>query len=125
MLEDTGVAAYLYLSSPDSDAIVADAWVYNRIEAPTIDTIKDYRPDPPPAAEGYTTADAYLSHPASHAWSFEWSPDGQSVAICANGVALAFVRAGQRTGFSRYLVRSGPWGEPWSDEVYEATFPRS
>ena len=124
VFEDTGIAAYLYLSSADSNAIVADAWVYNRIEAPTIDEAKSCRPDPPPAAEGYATAEAYLPSPGAYVWSFRWAQDGQSVAICADGVALAFIRGGQRRGFSRHLLRSGPWGEPWSDEVYEATFSR-
>jgi len=122
VFEDTGTAAYLYLSSPDSNAIVAHAWVYNRIEAPDIEDIGAYRPDPPPAAESFATAEGLLASPTAYTWSFKWAPDGQSVAICADGVALAFIRAGQKPGFSRHLVRSGPWGEPWSDEVFEATF---
>lgn len=119
VFEDTGVAAYLYLSSPGSDTVVADAWVYNGIEAPDFEDIQDYRPDPPPAAAGYVAAGGYLHVPTAHAWSLTWAADGHSVAICADGVALAFIRGGQKPGFSRHLLRSGPWGEPWAQEIYE------
>jgi hypothetical protein len=121
-LEDTGVVAYLYLSAPESRAIVADAWVYNRVSAPSTAQLSSFRPGPPPAAEGYADADARLTQPTRCAWSFIWSADGESVAVCADGLPLAFIRAGDRRGFSRHLARSGPWGEPWSREIYAATF---
>jgi hypothetical protein len=123
VFDDTGVVAYLYLTSPTDDRIIADAWVYNRVEAPDFNNIEAYRPDPPPAAAGYATADAHVTTPASFSWSLTWSADGHSVALCADGVAWAFIRAGQAPGFSRHLARSGPWGEPWSDEIYAETFP--
>ena len=122
VFEDTGVVAYVYLFAPDSNTIVADAWVYNPTAAPAREDIRNYRPGPPPAAEGYVAAAGHLPAPQIHAWSFSWSPDGEAVAICADGVPLAFVRADHKRGVSRHLTRSGPWGEPWSDEVYAATF---
>jgi hypothetical protein len=122
VFEDTGVAAYLYLSSPGVQTIVADAWVYNCIEAPDINDIQAYRPDPPPAAAGYIEPEGYLRTPTAYSWSLKWAPDGHSVAVCADGVALAFIYGGQKPGFSRHLLQSGPWGEPWSNEIYAAAF---
>ena len=122
ILEDTGVVAYLYLSAPGSNAIVADAWVYNRVEAPPTAQLVSYRPGPPPAAQGYADGNAFMPAPGSHAWSFRWAGDGESVAVCADGIALAFIRTGERRGYSRHLIRSGPWGNPWSDEIYSALF---
>jgi hypothetical protein len=122
VFESTDAAGYLYLSSPDGHTIVADAWVCNTIDAPPPAQIRTYRPGPPPAARGYATPDALMRDPDAHQWSFFWSADGHSVAICADGVPLAFIRAAQRPGYSRHLARSGPWGEPWSDGIFAAVF---
>jgi hypothetical protein len=122
VFEDDGVVAYLYLSQPGSQTIVADAWVYNRVDAPDPADVNSYRPDPPPAAQGFAGERAQVSQPFARRWSFCWSADGHSVAICADGTPLAFIRAARRPGFSRNLNQTGPWGEPWSEEIYAATF---
>jgi len=122
VFEDNGVAAYVYLLAPDSKTIVADAWVYNRIAAPAREDIRKFQPGPPPAADGYVAPEGRVPTPEAYAWSFTWSVDGEAVAICADGVPLAFVRADHKRGFSRHLTRSGPWGEPWSEGIYASTF---
>jgi hypothetical protein len=55
VLEDNGTSAWLYLTEPDSRTPVADAWVYNRIPAPSTKKILSYRGGPAPAAIGYTS----------------------------------------------------------------------
>jgi hypothetical protein len=122
VFEDDGVVAFLYLSEPGSTRIVADAWVYNRTTAEGSGRTEHYRPNPPPAEEGATDTTAYVSNPDRYAWSLRWASDGHSVAVCADGIALAFIRAGLKPGFSRNLFTATPWGEPWSEEIYAATF---
>lgn len=122
VLEDDGTSAWLYLSDADSRKPLADAWVYNRIAAPSTEEIEKYRGGPPPAARGYAGKDALCEDPSSHEWSFVWSANGESVAVAKDGKPLAFITSGQKRGYSRALVKDGPWGHPWSEKLYRSTF---
>lgn len=122
ILDDDGTSAWLYLRETNSVKPIADAWVYNRIVAPSATEIQSYRGRPPPAVQGYASEAALCPVPAMHEWSFLWSSDGESVAVLKNGEAVAFIVAGTRGGYSRELIQDGPWGHPWSEETFRATF---
>jgi hypothetical protein len=122
VLEDDGTSAWLYISNGESRRPVADAWVYNRIAAPALEAIQSYRGGPPPAAQGYAGEGALCDDPSSYEWSFVWSPDGQSVAVTQDGQAVAFIIGGQKGGYSRELVKDGPWGHPWSEKLFQSNF---
>ena len=122
VFEDNGISAWLYLTEPSTRKPVADAWVYNRVPAPTTKEIQSYRGGPPPAAIGYASDDALCHTPSEHEWSFIWSTDGESVAIARNGMPVACIATAQKPGYSRELIKDGPWGNPWSDELFERTF---
>jgi hypothetical protein len=122
VLEDDGTSAWLYMTEPDSRKPVADAWIYNRVAAPPADAIKSYRGGPPPAAQGYASEAALCEEPLSHEWSFVWSPDGESVAVVKDGQPVACIIGGQKGGYSRELVKDGPWGHPWSEMLFRSKF---
>ena len=122
VLEDDGKSAWLYLTESNSRKPAADAWVYNRIAAPPTEAIKSYRGGPPPAAQGYASETALCDDPAAHEWSFVWSSDGEAVAVVKDGEPVAFVVLGQKGGYSRALTKDGPWGHPWSDELFRSKF---
>lgn len=122
VLDDDGTSAWLYISEADSRKPLADAWVYNRIAAPSAEAIKSYRGGPPPAAQGYASENALCEDPSSHEWSFVWSSDGASAAVEKDGEPVAFIIGGQKGGYSRELVKDGPWGHPWSEELFRLTF---
>lgn len=122
ILEDDGTSAWLYLTEPDELKPVADAWVYNRIKAPSREEVKSFRGGPPPAAEGFAGSEALCSDPQDYQWALLWSDAGDSVAVVRDGMPLACIVSGHERGFSRNLVSDGPWGTTWSDEVYSDTF---
>ncbi len=122
VLEDDGTSAWLYLTEPDSRKPAGDAWVYNRIAAPPSEAIKSYRGGPPPAAQGYASDSALCIAPTTHEWSFLWSSVGESVAVLMDDEPMACIVAGTKGGYSRELVKEGPWGHPWCNKLYEATF---
>jgi len=122
IFDDSGVVAYLYLTAPGTDEHVADAWVYNRIPAPAPSEVSRFLPDPPPAAEGYTSDHAFCKDPTGRRWYLLWSRDGDSVALLDNAGPVACIVSGRKNGYSRDLIRSGPWGDPWSHSVYVQTF---
>jgi hypothetical protein len=113
--EDDGTSAWLFLSEPKGLKLVADAWVYNRVPAPTRDQVKSFRSGPPPAAEGYAGPDALCEEPTKFDWRFQWSMDGHSVAILQDGIPVAAIIDAQRPGMSRSLIQNGPWGIVWDD----------
>jgi len=121
-LHDDGTSAWLYLTEPDSRKPCGDAWVYNRIPAPPKCEIARYRGGPPPAAREYAATSALCKAPSSHEWSFAWSCDGEAVALLKDDAPVAFIIAGTKGGYSRELVKDGPWGHPWSSKLYKTTF---
>lgn len=125
VLEDDGTSVWLYLTETGTRQPVADAWVCNRIAAPPTEAIKSYRGGPPPAAQGYASASALCEDPLAHDWSFHWSSDGEAVAVVKDGRTVAFAAIGQKGGYSRELVKDGPWGHPWSDQQYRLKFDRA
>lgn len=122
IFEDDGTSAWMYLTEPDLPKPIGDAWVYNRVAAPATADIESFRNGPPPAAEGFASKSARCASPEDYEWTFLWSADGDAVALCKDGEPVAMIVAGKQGGFSRELIKDGPWGHPWSDKVFEQTF---
>jgi hypothetical protein len=122
VLEDDGTSIWLYLTESGTRKPVSDAWVYNRVAPPPMEAIKSYRGGPPPAAQGYASESALCEDPLACEWSFVWSSDGDAVAAVKDGQPVALIVVGQPGGYSRELVQDGPWGHPWSDELYRQKF---
>ena len=121
--EDDGVSAWLYLTERDSRTPIADVWVHNRIPAPPTREIKSYQGGPPPAAEGYVAMDAMCENSVNYQWSLLWAIDGEAVAIAKDGQAISFITSAEKFGYSRKLIRNGPWGHAWSREQFATAFP--
>jgi hypothetical protein len=122
IFEDDGRSAWLYLTEPDHTAPAGDCWLYNRIPAPDPSEIAAFRPGPPPAACGFAGPEALVHEPDVTRMHLQWAADGGAVALLADGVPLGFLVAGERRGTSRYLARTGPWGNTWDQARYEAVF---
>jgi hypothetical protein len=122
VFDDSGATAYLYLTDANSETRIADAWVYNRVAAPTPEEARRFLPDPPPAAAGYVSENAFCADPMSIRWRIAWSRDGNSVALVDDVGPIACILSGRSRGYSRELIRSGPWGEPWSEAAYVDIF---
>ena len=121
VLTDEGASVWLYLTEPDGERPVADCWLLNLVPAPT--DLSAYRTSkgPPPATRHYT-AESPAERPSADAIRFQWSVDGDSVAIFMNGDVLGFIAAGRKRGFSKHLTSEGPYGLPMDDELYALLF---
>ena len=71
IFEDDGTCCYLYLTVPGNDAVVADAFVYNRIDAPSRVEVHESEGQAPPLPREYANAHTRCLDPASHRWSFQ------------------------------------------------------
>jgi hypothetical protein len=122
--EDDGTTGYLYLTVAGERKVVRDCWLYNRIPAPDPSEIKKYRGSPPPAAQGHAGPDARQPTPPEDAVSFIWSSDGNAVCALIGGEPIGFMIFGEAGygGFSRHLIREGPWGKPWDERRFTEVF---
>ena len=111
IFEDDGTSAWLYLTTPDEPRPVADVFVYNR-QPPTDRVDKSDRSRPPPIVTAFAAPGAVVAAPEHSAWRFQWSGDGETVALERDGVVVALIASGQRRGRSAAILAECPWGAP-------------
>lgn len=126
ILADNGVTGILYLHAPRDDPaktgeVEATCFAYNRVDPIDTKEVQRFRPGPPPIAKGYASKDAVCRRPASHRWNLKFSSDGTAVLLLKNARPWSMVSLAAPHGFSKAVAAPGPWGGPWSDEVYNAT----
>jgi hypothetical protein len=126
ILADDGVTGILYLHAPSDDPettgdVEATCFAYNRVDPIDPKEVRRYRPNPPPIARGYASADAVCRRPAAHEWKLAFSTDGTAVLLLRDRKPWAMVSLDAPRGFSKAIEAPGPWGSPWSGEVHKAT----
>jgi hypothetical protein len=126
MLVDDGITGIIYMHAPSDNAettgeIEATCFAYNRVDPIDPKEVKRYRPSPPPIARGYASKDAVCRTPESHNWNLRFSSDGTAVLLLRDGKPWAMVSLDEPRGFSKAIEAPGPWGNPWSIEVYMST----
>lgn len=124
-LEDHGHSAWLYITRPNSQVVTADCWIYNRISAPSDSEITKYRTSSPPAVSAYAHSHAEFTPLHSDVFELKWSPDGRSVAVLINGIPFGFIPPGVQRGYSKHLIKTGPWGHKWDEKLYLILFNES
>ncbi len=110
---------WLYLA--DAAGIVADCFVED-LGGSEPERESTDRNAPPRVAKKYLASGRTAVEPESEALAFQWSDDGKSVCLRVRGKSHCFIGAGRRRGHTRALVASCPWGEPWSEELFESLF---
>jgi hypothetical protein len=120
---DEGSAIWLYLTSPDGSQIVSDCWLQNLISAPiSIQEFREKRTAPPATQE-------FVFHPepgpVPSEIDFIWASDGGAVAIQFDGVTMGFIDCRCKFGFSRNLIKEGPFGFPFDPELFASLFGHS
>lgn len=124
LVEDEGDSIWAYLLDGQDRAIVADAWVRNKVEAPGSEELANYRGGPPPAVSGFDGGTPFRGRPVEDEFRVNWSGSGMAVHASLGSVGEVVLSSGARRGFSRLLVRSGPWGMQWDDAGVEAEMTR-
>lgn len=124
-LEDHGHSGWLYLTDSDNQVVVADCWVYNRIPAPKESEIVKFKTSSPPAVASYAHTHAEFTPFHSDIFELKWSPDGRSVALLINGIPFGFIPPGVQRGYSKHLIKNGPWGHKWDEKMYSILFNES
>ena len=124
MLEVDSASAWLYLYYPDERRPEKDVFAYSVGLLVTTERAREVAKagTQPPLASEYASPSAVLSDAKPEEFSLRWSTDGESVALIIEGRPLAMIVSGGKRGYSAALGKSGPFGEPWYEELYRATF---
>jgi hypothetical protein len=122
VVADEGASVWLYLTESNGQRPVADCWLLNTVHAPKNLEAYSASKAPPPATRQYVDANAQAAAPRETAVRFQWSEDGESVAVFIKDEIFGFIAAGQKRGFSRHLVAEGPFGCPFDERLYGRLF---
>jgi hypothetical protein len=122
VFEDNGVSGWLYLTEPGSEKPTSDCWVYNCVTVTERAEHYMSRGMAPPAPASYADPTAEITEMDESAFTFRWAEDGESVAIFINDVLMGFIISRQGRGYSRNLMKVGPWGNPLDEEMYKNVF---
>lgn len=118
--DDHPHSVWLYLSN--GDEIISDCLLANLVEPVDAINKPKNRDAPPPVIGRYLTSAVPSELPSESDLGFTWSDSGEDVAVSVNGVVVGFVISGERRGYSRTLCQAGPWGNPWSDDLFGSSF---
>lgn len=122
VVADEGSSVWLYMTDREGTRPVADCWLLNTVPAPTSLNEQRKRKSAPPVPVAYAAPASLGSVPDETTIAFEWSNDGESVAVSVSGDVLGFIAAGGTRGFSKHLVAAGPFGHPLDEELYARLF---
>ena len=118
-------SAWLYLHAPSDDpettaGVDSAAFLFNLVDTIHVSEVKNYKGGPPPIATPYALPQAVVVEPARYEWGLVWSDDGESILATQDDVAWCFVTPENGNGFCRAIAKSGPWGEPWNQDVFDS-----
>ncbi len=124
IFETNDNGGWLYLTAPDEGRPEADALVFSSGYLCTIEEAQQAAEsgEAPPLAEPFASDEAILELANPDALALAWSEDGESIAVLYGERPLAMIVDGPRRSYSRAIGLKGPYGLPWDDEVYLATF---
>jgi hypothetical protein len=126
ILEQDGGVAFLYVTVPGSLEPEGDIVVYSTgilaTEAEALRAAQDGTP--PPLTKDAATAEAVIRDATARDFSFRWSADGKGIALLRDGrpVAMLLPESKKYVGYSRALAKRCPFGRPWDDTLFRASF---
>lgn len=124
VFEDNEEVAFLYLTEAGSQKPIKDAIAYSRVPpVEKIDWAKIKETgDVPPLEKDLASPEAVIYSPLEKEFSFEWSADGNSVALLRNGSPICFISTREKFGYSRAVSKSSNLANAWDQDTYERLF---
>jgi hypothetical protein len=121
-LEDDGYSAWLYLTSQSKYEVVADCFVYSRVELPEFRVMPFGRSGPPLLLRQFATATSVQKSVPEDLLRIQFSSDGNSAVVLLRGEPWTFVTYDQKHGYSKSVSVAGPFGNPWDEQLYHEYF---
>lgn len=121
-MEDDGYSAWLYLTSQDKHEVVADCFVYSRVELPELRVVPLGKSGPPLLLRQFATSCAVQQSVSEDSLRIEFSSDGHSAVVLLRDEPWTFVISNQKHGYSKSLSKAGPFGHPWDEQLFREYF---
>lgn len=122
VLVGQGASVWCYLTEPGGTRPMADCWILNTIETPdNLDAFTEEE-SAPPATRFFVADTARHALPAAEAVRFQWSQDGESVAIYIEQQLFGFIAHNHPRGYSLNLRKEGPFGSPFDQDLFSTIF---
>ena len=117
ILEEEDGATWLYLTYPNEKRIEKGAFAYS-LTSPdenfNRERVKSGKP--PQISKEYASQYAVIQNVQASKFSFNWSADGESVALRYNDQIIAMILSTESRGYSKALSKPGPLGNPFDSE---------
>ncbi|MFP6674626.1 MAG: hypothetical protein VB878_06075, partial [Pirellulaceae bacterium] len=107
----------------DSTLVIADAPICSLVALITIAEFKaSYRGEgAPPLVSGYASEGSVMPDMTVERLRIEWGSAVPSVLVYVDDEPFALIVASEKQGYSKAIVKPGPWGQPWNEETLNGT----
>ena len=124
ILDEYSNTGILYLTKKGTQEPERDAFAYMMIELIEHETWKKRMQDgePPLLSEAIASNNSVIKNTKESDFTFEWSTDGESVALFYKGSPIALSTIRHKYGFSKSVIKETPIVNPWDDDTYNEIF---
>ena len=124
ILDEFDESGMLYLTEPQTQKPERDAVAYIQYAPVSKETWKQKMRsgEPPQLPLGLVSKTAVIEKTVEQDFSFQWSADGNSVALLYRTAPIAFVTKSEKYGFSKAVVSDSPVVSVWSSEKFSELF---
>ena len=121
IFEEDNITAWLYLTKTDSEQPEYDCFVYNRIGPIEKEDVINYSNGPCPILKKYSN-NYSVQVDSEKSIEFNWSKDGNAVAVIINGKVFSVIDSKRESSFSISVSEDCAWAKKWNEEIYKEIF---
>ncbi|PSS71688.1 hypothetical protein AYI85_04945 [Shewanella algae] len=126
ILDETDEVAFFYITKKGTQEPEKDAIAYMRVTPEDNVDWKEMAESgrPPVLSSELASPNAVLLNANEGLFGFEWSADGNSVALHYNNEPIALVSAQKEIGYSKAVAKDNSLTNAWSQALYNGLFNR-
>ncbi len=124
VIDGDSQSVWMYLHDLEQNCVLSNAPICSLIEPISYDEFKKtYKgKDTPPFVKGYASDRAIIPDIEDSSLDIQWAADGISVVASIYDEPFSMLIQDIKTGYSKAIKQSGPWGNPWDEAVYKEKF---
>jgi hypothetical protein len=123
IIEGDAQSVWMYLHDLESSSVIADAPICSLVALITIAEFKaSYHGEgAPPLVSGYASEGSVMPDMTVERLRIEWGSAVPSVLVYVDDEPFTLIVASEKQGYSKAIVKPGPWGQPWNEETLNGT----
>ncbi len=115
---------WMYLYDLEGSSVLSDSPICSLISPIDYNIFKKTykRGDTPQLVKEYASDRAIIYDISNSRLAINWADDGVSVVASIDNEPFSFVVQGKKMGYSKAIRQSGPFGNPWNEQLYKKVF---